>query len=97
VRRGAGEWGAAGRLRRPDAARARREAPSSYEAVSVPVALIVGEHDALVPRESWQPLADQLPGVRTAVIAGAGHYPQIERAARFTAQALEFLAAGAGP
>ncbi|BCB76675.1 alpha/beta fold hydrolase [Phytohabitans flavus] len=91
---GAWEFGAASRLRRPGAGKVRPPVPSarpSYGAISVPTMLVVGEHDALVPAESAAALADAIPGVRSATIAGAGHYPQIERADDFLEATLDFL------
>ena len=84
---GAWETGAAAPARAP----ARVRAPRSYEEITVPVQLIRGEHDALVPAGTWQALADQIPGARTVTVAGSGHYPQIERPAAFGAAVLDFL------
>jgi 2-hydroxymuconate-semialdehyde hydrolase len=89
---GAWETGAAAALRAP--ARRPGDGPPpnrDYGSITVPVALIRGEHDALVPPDTWQALADQIPGARTATIAGSGHYPQIERPAEFGATVLDFL------
>ncbi|MFC4855837.1 alpha/beta fold hydrolase [Actinophytocola glycyrrhizae] len=89
---GAWETGAAAALRSPARVRTDRPPPRrDYGSITVPVQLIRGEHDALVPPEDWQALADQIPGARTATIAGSGHYPQIERPAEFGAAVLEFL------
>lgn len=89
---GAWETGAAAALRSPD--RRPRGGPPprrDYGAITVPVQLIRGEHDALVPPDTWEALAEQIPGARTVTIAGSGHYPQIERPAEFAAAVLEFL------
>jgi pimeloyl-ACP methyl ester carboxylesterase len=91
---GAWETGAAAGLRSP--VRGSRGGPPprrDYGSITVPVQLIRGEHDALVPPDTWQALADQIPGARTVTIAGSGHYPQIERPAEFGAAVLEFLEA----
>lgn len=93
---GAWETGAAAALRAPVRApvRQRRAGPPSgrdYGSITMPVQLIRGEHDALVPPDTWQALADQIPGARTATIAGSGHYPQIEQPAAFGAAVLDFL------
>lgn len=87
---GAWETGVAATLRSP--VRTGGQAPRrDYGSITVPVQLIRGEHDALVPADTWQALADQIPGARTVTIAGSGHYPQIERPAEFGAAVLEFL------
>jgi len=89
---GAWETGVAAALRSP-VRTVRGGSPSrrDYGSIKVPVQLIRGEHDALVPEETWQALADQIPGVRTVTVAESGHYPQIERPAEFGAAVLEFL------
>ena len=89
---GAWETGAAAALRSP-VRQSRGGPPPSrdYGSVTVPVQLIRGEHDALVPPDTWAALADQIPGARTATITGSGHYPQIERSGEFAAAVLEFL------
>jgi 2-hydroxymuconate-semialdehyde hydrolase len=89
---GAWETGAAAALRSPARTTTDRPPPRrDYGSITVPVQLIRGEHDALVPQDTWQSLADQIPGARTATIAGSGHYPHIERPAEFGAAVLEFL------
>lgn len=91
---GAWETGAAAKLRSP-VRRSRSGPPPArdYGSITVPVQLIRGEHDALVPHDTWQELAGQIPGARTATIAGSGHYPQIERPDEFATTVLEFLEA----
>ncbi|MFI7673116.1 alpha/beta fold hydrolase [Actinophytocola sp. NPDC049390] len=89
---GAWETGAAAALRSP--VRKTRGGPPAdrdYGSITVPVQLVRGEHDALVPPDTWQALADQIPGARTTTIVGSGHYPQIERPEAFGAAVLEFL------
>lgn len=89
---GAWETGIAAALRSPLRANGNRQMPQrDYGSVTVPVQLIRGEHDALVPADTWQALAGQIPGARTVTVAGSGHYPQIERPAEFGAAVLEFL------
>ncbi|GLZ02596.1 alpha/beta hydrolase [Actinomadura sp. NBRC 104412] len=94
---GAWEFGAAAGLRLPrpggDEAtphRTGRRAPS-YDRVRVPSLFLLGSEDRLVPRESWERLVCTVPGARSRVIEGAGHYPQIERAKEFTDVLLDFL------
>ncbi len=89
---GAWETGAAAALRAP-VRKARGGPPPErdYGSITVPVQLIRGEHDALVPADTWEALAGQIPGARTVTVAGSGHYPQIEQPAAFGAAVLDFL------
>lgn len=93
---GAWETGAAAALRSParsgDDGRSHVRPPRrDYGGITAPVQLIRGEHDRLVPADTWRQLADQIPDVRTATVADSGHYPQIERPAEFGAAVLNFL------
>jgi 2-hydroxymuconate-semialdehyde hydrolase len=88
---GAWETGVAAALRSPVRGRGGPQLARDYGAITVPVQLIRGEHDALVPSDTWQALADQIPGARTVTVAGSGHYPQIERPTEFGEAVLEFL------
>ncbi|TDE56173.1 alpha/beta hydrolase [Nonomuraea mesophila] len=94
---GAWETAAAGSLRAPgrDSGERRphvRPPARDYGRVAVPTLLVRGQHDRLVPPLTWQELAAQIPDVRTETIGGSGHYPQIERSAKFVEVALGFLA-----
>ncbi|MEU6700571.1 alpha/beta hydrolase [Pseudonocardia sp. NPDC046786] len=93
---GAWETGAAATVRSP--ARYGAEGRSQvrpprrdYGAITLPVQLVRGEHDALVPDDTWRELAARIPGARSCTVPGAGHYPQIERPAEFAAAVSGFL------
>jgi pimeloyl-ACP methyl ester carboxylesterase len=89
---GAWEALAAARFRRPGAA--PPPAPSShraYERVLVPVLVVEGACDKLLPPGWAKEIADQLPRGRSAVIEAAGHCPQLEQPADTNALLLEFL------
>jgi len=88
---GAWETGAAAALRSPVRPQGGRSPIRDYRGITVPVQLIRGEHDRLVPADTWQALADQIPGAASVTVAGSGHYPQIERPAEFAAAVLAFL------
>ncbi|MGI5132891.1 alpha/beta fold hydrolase [Pseudonocardia sp. CA-107938] len=95
---GAWETAAAAAVRSPlrsgDERRGHVRAPRrDYGSIAVPVALVRGEHDRLVPDATWRELAAQIPGARTTTVPGAGHYPQVERPDRFVAAVLGFLGA----
>jgi pimeloyl-ACP methyl ester carboxylesterase len=90
---GAWEFGAASLLRRPGSERPvpRETRAPSYFSIVVPTCLVLGEHDRLVPRESWSQLGDQIPAVTRHVVPDVGHYPQVERPKEFCQLVLEFL------
>jgi 2-hydroxymuconate-semialdehyde hydrolase len=89
---GAWEALAAARFRRPGAA--PPPPPSSkraYQRVTVPVLVVEGACDKLLPPGWAKEIADQLPKGRSAVIDAAGHCPQIEQPTDTNALLLEFL------
>jgi pimeloyl-ACP methyl ester carboxylesterase len=47
--------------------------------VRVPTLVVAGEHDAIVPRACAQQYVEALPDARLEVVAGAGHYVEIEQ------------------
>lgn len=90
---GAWEAVAAARFRRPGAepppaASSRRR----YERISVPTLVVEGGCDKLLPPGWAAEIADQIPGGRATVVAGAGHCPQIEQAAQVNMLLQEFCA-----
>lgn len=73
---------AAARFRRPHAV--PPGAPSSvrrYERIDVPVLIIEGGNDKLLPPGWAAQIAGQIKGARSAVVDAAGHCPQIEQPA----------------
>lgn len=89
---GAWESLAAARFRRPGL-----EAPSTpsaeraYHRIGIPVLVVEGAGDKLLPPGWAAQIAGQITGARSAVIDGAGHCPQIEAAEATNAVLLEFL------
>jgi pimeloyl-ACP methyl ester carboxylesterase len=61
-------------------------------ATRLPVLLIWGEGDRLLPLERAREALDRLPGARLVVIEGAGHAPQSERPDAFNRALEDFLA-----
>lgn len=59
--------------------------------LDVPVMFLVGEHDAVVPREMMQLAHRELAGSRYVEIAGAGHSAYFEHPDAFNAAVLGFL------
>ncbi|ALI28056.1 2-hydroxymuconic semialdehyde hydrolase [Mycolicibacterium fortuitum] len=89
---GAWEALAAARFRRPGLdAPAMPSSQRAYDRITVPVMIVEGEHDKLLPSGWAGEIAGQITGARSVVIAGAGHCPQIEQPAALTAVLLEFL------
>ncbi|AIY47599.1 alpha/beta fold hydrolase [Mycolicibacterium fortuitum] len=89
---GAWEALAAARFRRPGLdAPAMPSSQRAYGRITVPVMIVEGEHDKLLPSGWAGEIAGQITGARSVVIAGAGHCPQIEQPAALTAVLLEFL------
>lgn len=90
---GAWEALAAARFRRPGLP--PPPSPSSaraYSRIAVPVLVVEGEGDKLLPSGWAAQIAAQIPQGHSAVIAGAGHCPQIEQPAAVNALLLQFLA-----
>jgi 2-hydroxymuconate-semialdehyde hydrolase len=89
---GAWEALAAARFRRPGAA--PPQTPSSkraYERISVPTLVVEGGCDKLLPPGWAKEIADQIPHGRSAVVAAAGHCPQIEQPSIVSELLLGFL------
>lgn len=93
---GAWEAVAAARFRSP-LAPARTEFgnadPTPYENIAVPTLIIAGDRDRLRLPGFADDLAARIPGARAAVLANAGHCPNIEKAEDVTRLILEFLRA----
>lgn len=73
------------------------EATTQYDRVAdlpnikVPTLLVYGAEDRLTPPSIGRKMAAAIPGSELAVIADAGHLPNIERPAMFNALVLDFL------
>lgn len=89
---GAWESLAAARFRRPGL-----EPPSTpsstraYDRISVPVLVVEGGGDKLLPSGWAAEIAGQIKGGRSAVVDNAGHCPQIEQPAALNALLLDFI------
>lgn len=59
--------------------------------IRVPTLVICGTEDRLTPPKYGQFLRDRIPGARLALIAGAGHYVQLERSDETTETMRDFL------
>ncbi len=76
-------------------ATSRHEVRARLGELTMPVHVIGGEHDVLVPVWKSRELAALIPGARLTVLEGAAHGVNVERAEEFNTVVLEFLAAAA--
>lgn len=89
---GAWEAVAAARFRRPGASpSATPPAARPYERIQMPTLVVEGGDDKLLPSGWAAAIAKQIDGARSVVVDGAGHCPQIERAATVNDVLLDFL------
>lgn len=89
---GAWEAVAAARFRRPGSVPpAPASAQRAYHRISAPVLVVEGGRDKLLPGGWAEQIAAQIPAGHAAVVADAGHCPQIEQAAVVNELLLEFL------
>jgi pimeloyl-ACP methyl ester carboxylesterase len=63
-----------------------------YLAEGMPVLIIWGERDSLIPLHHGEKAHKAIPGSRLEVFGGVGHLPQLEAPARFVAVLEEFIA-----
>jgi pimeloyl-ACP methyl ester carboxylesterase len=63
-----------------------------YLAEGVPVLIIWGEHDPIIPVHHGEDAHKAIPGSRLEIFEGVGHLPQLEAPARFVAVLERFLA-----
>lgn len=70
---------------------ATRYAIDEIEALRVPVLLVVGEEDDLIPSEAVYELGKIIPGARVEEIRAAGHSPYFERPDAWNDLVLSFL------
>lgn len=62
---------------------AREQGTSSLGELSLPVTVVWGRHDRVLPLRIGEQLAADIPGARLEVIDGAGHAPMVERPQEF--------------
>ncbi|MGN6665240.1 MAG: alpha/beta fold hydrolase [Solirubrobacterales bacterium] len=64
-----------------------------YLAESLPLLIVWGENDPIIPVEHAREAHEHLPGSQLAIFEDTGHVPQLERPGRFIAVLERFLAA----
>lgn len=60
-------------------------------AITVPVAIVQGEHDEFIRAEHAAYLARTIPGATLTLLPGVSHFAPLQRPARFNAAMLAFL------
>ena len=74
---------------------AMRDRPDSSDLLptlaGLPVLVVTGETDRIIPADAARAMADAIPGARLEVIAGAGHLPPVEQPEETTRVIAEFL------
>jgi 3-oxoadipate enol-lactonase len=63
----------------------------------LPVLVVSGEDDRIIPAGQARALAEAIPGARLRIMDGAGHLPPVERPAETTEIVREFLGEVYGP
>jgi 3-oxoadipate enol-lactonase len=71
---------------------ARHRVSLDYASVSVPVLVIVGNEDGIMPPRGSRHLARAIPGAQLVILDGAGHLVNLEQPAEFNRAILDFLA-----
>lgn len=84
---------------RPGVLAADLTACASYEAselehVAVPVWVVAGDQDRMIPKGGPQQLAEAIPGARLVTLPGAGHEPMLQQPREFNRVLARFLAEG---
>ena len=67
------------------------EGPEGLDRITVPVLILWGEQDFVLPLRHGRRLARDLPNAHLEIVPGAGHLPNEERPERVNALMLEFL------
>jgi pimeloyl-ACP methyl ester carboxylesterase len=75
-----------------EAMRERPDSTGTLATIDVPVLVVTGDEDALIPVSDARALHAAIGGSRLEVIAGAGHLSNLERPAAFNHVVSEFLA-----
>jgi pimeloyl-ACP methyl ester carboxylesterase len=63
-----------------------------YLAAAIPVLIVWGERDPIIPAHHGEAAHEAIPGSRLEIFEGVGHMPQLEAPARFVAVLERFLA-----
>lgn len=70
---------------------ARPDATPSLGSIEVPVLVVSGAEDAIIPADEADAMVTQIKGARPVIIQNAGHLPMLENPAEFNAALRDFL------
>jgi pimeloyl-ACP methyl ester carboxylesterase len=70
---------------------ARTDTTDGLQRISVPVLILVGEHDVLTPPAASLAMHRRIPGSEVFIVPGAGHMSPLENAEYFNEKLLAFL------
>ena len=73
------------------AIRDREDSTALLPGIAVPVLVVAGEEDALIPPAESEAMAAALPNARLVLYPGAGHLPPVERPDELSVELLAFL------
>ena len=71
---------------------ARTDTSASLPSLSLPVLILVGEHDRITPVAAAEAMHSRIPGSAIAVVPQAGHLSNMENPAFFNERLMKFLA-----
>ncbi len=62
-----------------------------YLSAHIPFLLVWGEHDSIIPSSHAEAAHAQIPDSRLELLAGSGHFPQLDEPARFADVLIDFV------
>jgi pimeloyl-ACP methyl ester carboxylesterase len=65
--------------------------PQEFAKVTVPILLVAGEYDQIIPAEMGRQAAAQSDKIEFAMIANTSHFPMLEDAPTYLMRVQEFL------
>jgi pimeloyl-ACP methyl ester carboxylesterase len=74
-----------------EAIRDRGDSSALLPQLKIPVLVLGAKEDKAIPPEISQDMAEQIPGAKLCMVAGAGHMVNIEQPDAFNAALLDFL------
>lgn len=69
----------------------RPDMTASLARLDIPTLAVIGEEDAITPREAMVRIADTMPRARLVVVPGCGHMTPLENAAAFNREMAAFV------
>lgn len=69
----------------------RTDTTQSLEKMEIPVLLITGENDKIIPKETMKEMADKIKNATFVSLSGSGHMSMVESPEGFKSAAIDFL------